>query len=147
FKGKMAINDGLNNGSGRVKWLGTKHSIEAQFKAPLGQGSWTINETAANATLISSVNGESMAETAQELISYELGWHFPWNKLQYWLRGHQSDQAIQKIVKPKQSFTDSQWRIEFTQWTQTSLGLLPKKIKAIKAPYSVKLVIYDWQFE
>ena len=147
FKGKMAINDGSNNGSGRVKWLVSNNSIQAQFKAPLGQGSWTITENKNNAKLVSTINGESNAEFAQELISYELGWHFPWDSLQFWLRGHQNNETIQKINQPKTTFTDEGWQITYTKWTQTPLGLLPKKIKASKPPYSVKLIIYSWDFE
>jgi len=147
FKGKMAINDGQNNGSGRVKWHFSDNTTQAQFKAPLGQGSWTITENTNNATLVSSTNGESSAETAQQLISYELGWHFPWNNLQYWLRGYQSGDSLNVIKQEKLGFNDESWKITYTQWTKTPMGLLPKKIKASNPPYSVKLVIYNWDFE
>ena len=147
FNGKMAINDGNNNGSGRVKWLVSNNNTHAQFKAPLGQGSWTILEGTKNAKLTSSTNGESKGETAEQLISYELGWHFPWNKLQYWLRGHQSGSEIKTTTQEIESITDGDWQITYTKWQQTPMGLLPKKIKANKPPYSVKLIIYNWEFE
>lgn len=147
FNGKMAINDGKNNGSGRIKWLATESNTQAQFKAPLGQGSWDIQENQNNATLMSSANGKTTAQSAQLLISNELGWHFPWNKLEYWFRGQQSNSDIKIINKEIESITDGEWHITYTKWQQTPLGLLPKKIKASKPPYSVKLVIYKWNFE
>jgi len=147
FNGKLAINDGKNNGSGRIKWLVTNNNTKAQFKAPLGQGSWDIQENQNSATLMSSTNGKTTAENAQILISKELGWHFPWDKLKYWFRGHQSESEIETIHQKIESITDGDWQITYTKWQQTPMGLLPKKIKASKPPYSVKLVIYKWNFE
>ena len=147
FKGKMAILDGNESNTARVKWFVSKNNTQAIFKAPLWLGSLEIIESENTAKLISSKKGESNAETAQELISYELGWHFPWDSLQYWLRGHKTNQPIETIQQTKPSFIDSNWNITYTQWTQTPLGLLPKKIKAEKPPYSVKLIIYSWDFE
>jgi len=147
FKGKMAINDGNNNGSGRVEWLVSLNNIQAQFKAPLGQGSWEIFEFENSAKLHSSINGETNADNAELLISNELGWHFPWNSLQYWLRGHKTNETITSISQPKSDFMDANWHISYTQWMPSPLGLLPKKITASNPPYSVKLIIYKWDFE
>ncbi len=147
FNGKLAINDGENNGSGRIKWLVTNNYTKAQFKAPLGQGSWDIQENQNSATLMSSTNGETTAENAQLLISNELGWFFPWDKIGFWFRGHSSNSEIKTITHEFESITDGDWQITYTKWQQTPMGLLPKKIKASKPPYSVKLVIYKWNFE
>ncbi len=149
LNGKMAINNGENSGSGRITWQQSKDTLTATFKAPLGQGSWTIKEQTDQSELISSTNGTSHAETAEILISKELGWHFPWTKIKYWLRGYNSDTSSQLIRHenlPK-SIEDSDWHIEFQQWTSTDIGFLPKKIKASQPPYSVKIIIYNWDLK
>lgn len=148
FKGKMAINNGKNSGSGRVTWNQNKTTLKASFKAPLGQGSWIITEQENKSELISSTNGTISANNAEALISNELGWFFPWHKIKYWLRGYNSEvnELAQHKILPE-LIHDSGWEIHFQQWTKTQAGLLPRKIKAIKPPYSVKVIIYDWEIE
>ncbi|HHL32104.1 MAG TPA: outer membrane lipoprotein LolB [Oceanospirillales bacterium] len=147
FTGKMAINDGHNSGSGIVKWKVSNNSeTYAQFKAPLGQGSWTLTETNDQAQLSSSIRGTSSATDAQVLISHELGWQFPWQQLQFWLRGYSSKQH--KLIPHSKALSllnDGGWEISYQQWTPTAIGLLPKKIKARKGNFSVKLFIYTWK--
>jgi outer membrane lipoprotein LolB len=146
FKGKMAINDGNNSGSGRIDWHQAKDLLTANFKAPLGQGSWTIKEQANIAQLTSSENGSSSAENAELLISNELGWYFPWNKIKYWLRGYSSEtENLNHHEILPTTIIDSGWKITFQQWTKSDIGFLPRKIKASLPPYSVKIIIYDWK--
>jgi len=144
FIGKMAINDGHNSGSGKIKWLVTNNTIQAEFKAPLGQGSWKIIENKDFSTIISSRNGKFTGTDTEELIAQELGWDFPWNALKSWLRGTPSHTPAKDLKDTPLHFSDQGWNLEFTQSIQTSVGLLPKRIKASKPPYSVKLIIYRW---
>lgn len=145
FNGKMAINDNQTNGSGRVHWEIRPNFVKAQFKAPLGQGNWIITETEKEAKLESSQNGVSFAQNAQQLIAMELGWHFPWESLQYWVRGYRTNQALITHNKVPNIIKDNGWEITYQKWMDTPLGLLPRKIKATKDNYSLKLVIYDWE--
>ncbi len=145
FNGKMALNDGNTSGSGRITWAVDGNMTKAQFKAPLGQGSWKITETPSNATLESTRNGKSTADNASSLISNELGWEFPWNSLHFWARGYRTNQALEPHLTLPTSITDNGWSITYQKWMNTPLGLLPKKIKATKDNYSVKLIIYNWK--
>jgi outer membrane lipoprotein LolB len=147
FNGKMAINDKKNNGSGRVQWNIKPHFIKAQFKTLLGfGGNWTLTETDKQAQLESSQNGVSIAENAEQLIANELGWHFPWKSLQYWVRGYKTDHPLITHKQLPTIIYDNDWEITYQKWTYTRLGLLPKKIKATKDNYSIKLIIYNWNF-
>lgn len=151
ISGKMAINDGHNNGSGKFKWQHTNMTTVAKFSAPLGQGSWNIKETPSKAELTSSKHGPMQAATAQQLVSNELGWHFPWNNLKFWLRGHQSNLLSKNNLSVHHilpdSFNDNGWHIEFLSWTVTPMGMLPKRIKASNNSYSIKLIIYSWDIQ
>jgi outer membrane lipoprotein LolB len=143
--GKMAINGGRNSGSGRIKWRVEDNKLTAEFKAPLGQANWKIIETTTQAKLTSSINGESFADTAQILISHELGWEFPWSELNYWLRGYPYKHELTQHNNPPDSINEKGWNIEIHKWTNTPIGMLPKKITASKPPYKVKIIIYDWE--
>ena len=144
FVGKMAITDNNNNGSGRVHWEIKPNYVKAQFKAPLGQGNWVITETENKAKLESSQKGVSIAENVEQLIALELGWHFPWKSLQNWVRGYKTEQPLLLHEKLPSVINDNGWEITYQNWMATPLGLLPKKIKAIKDDYSIKLIIYSW---
>ncbi|MCF6289231.1 MAG: lipoprotein insertase outer membrane protein LolB [Proteobacteria bacterium] len=144
FVGKMAISNGQDSGSGKVEWHVTNTQTLAKFKAPLGQGSWQITVNNQQARLLSSRRGESFADNAEDLIANEIGWYFPWNNLQFWLRGFTSEQQLLVHQNLPKILHDDGWQITYQQWRQTPIGWLPKKIKASKPPYSVKLIIYQW---
>lgn len=145
--GKMAINDGKQNGSGSFYWKVSSSNFEAQFKSLLGLSRWKIIEDANQAHLISSKHPEKFASNAQLLISSELGWPFPLEKLKYWLRGFEYLHTPDEHKKTIDTIEDTEWNISYQKWKKTPMGLLPTKIKASKPPYSVKLIIYHWNFD
>jgi len=147
FNGKMAINDGHNSGSGRINWQVTSTGTNAQFNAALGQGNWSIFAEKDQARLTSSRNGDQFAKKAETLIFNELGWHFPWDNLQYWLRGYKLNDNLQAHSITPELLLDDGWKITYQKWVETAVGLLPKKIKASKDSYSVKLIIYAWEIK
>jgi outer membrane lipoprotein LolB len=147
FKGKMAINDGQHSGSGNLVWKVNSMGTYAQFKAALGQGSWRISATEKQATLESSQHGVLMGTDATTLIKQELGWEFPWQNLKFWVRGYANHQILSPHTELPKSFQDDGWTITYQKWMNTSLGPLPKKIKAVKDNYSVKLIIYNWDLQ
>lgn len=144
FSGKMAISDGKNSDSGRIIWEAIENSTHVKLKALVGLRSWSIDENPDHATLQSSKNNKTIADNAELLISNELGWHFPWNSLKYWVRGYQNQQALTPHDTLPKSFSDNGWEMTFQKWMKTPIGMLPKKIKATKDNYSVKLIVYKW---
>ena len=144
----MAINTHSSSKSGRINWsVDTKNKItQAKIEAFIG-GNWEIIESTDKTTLKSSQNGISESKDTQSLISNELGWDFPWNNLKYWIRGYKENQSIIKHTDLPLSFTDEDWDITFQKWMATPVGMLPKKIKASKDQYTVKLIIYNWDLQ
>jgi outer membrane lipoprotein LolB len=145
--GKFALSNGIENASGKITYSVSNQSIHAKFKAPLGQGSWEIKQDKDNAKLLSTRHDPVYGNNAQSLISQELGWDFPWNSLSYWLRGYETSEKITTHIKSIDEIYDNGWTISYSKWVQTSNGLLPKKIKASKPPYTVKLFIYNWTLD
>lgn len=145
--GKLALSDGKKSGSGKITYGVRNTYAHAQFKAPLGQGSWEIIESNNKTQFLSSRQLPTIGDDAQTLISHELNWDFPWNHLSYWLRGYPKDADITPHKVVIKSIHDDGWIISYSKWINTEKGFLPKKIKASKPPYQVKLVIYKWDFE
>lgn len=146
-KGKMSIQSEKNRGSGKFQWVASEASIDAEFTAALGQGSWKIHQDSEGARLTSSENGNLFANNAEELISAELGWHFPWNKLSHWLRGYKSGQRPILHQQLPGLISEDNWSIVYSKWMNTPIGFLPKVITARNAPYTVKVVIYEWNLK
>lgn len=147
FKGKIAINDGKESGSGRFTWKNIKGESRAKFIAPLGQGSWEIIKSKKKATLVSSQQGTKHAPNIDTLLQNEFGWLFPWNNLINWVRGHTSDSVLKRHNSLPVSLSENEWNITIIKWMDTPIGKLPKKIKATKPPYSLKVVIYQWEIK
>ncbi len=146
--GKFALSNGKENGSGKITYTVNKPIIHAKFKAPLGQGSWEVKQDKNKAELLSSKHNPIYGNNAQILISQELGWDFPWDNLFYWLQGFKSNERVTSHFSNSiKKIHDDGWTITYNKWTQTANGFLPKKIKASKPPYTVKLIIYNWNFD
>lgn len=142
--GKFSLSDGQESGSGKITYAVNNTSIHAKFKAPLGQGSWEVKQDQDKAELLSSRHSPIYSNNAQTLVSQELGWDFPWDSLNYWLRGYKTNEKMASHHQSIDSIHDKGWTISYSKWIQTTNGLMPKKIIASKPPYKVKLIIYKW---
>ena len=91
----------------------------------------------------SSHSGEIIANTTEELILQELGWDFPWNQLNDWIRGHKSN-SFNKNDKLFSDFSEGGWNLKYKYKNFKNQGRLPRLIIANKPPYQVKVAIYNW---
>jgi outer membrane lipoprotein LolB len=147
LSGKLALSDGQEGGSGRLNWRQQNSQVAAQFKAPLGQGDWLIEETDQGASLI--INNESpyYAPHAETLIEEAVGWSVPWQALKKWLQAQPVDenQANVKRTQTSKTITEQGWTIVYDRFQKYPDGCLPHRIMAKKPPYSIRLVVRTWQ--
>lgn len=148
LEGKMALSDGRNSGSGRLRWEKSLDTTRVELIAPLGQGQWQLRETAAGAWLRSSTRGELAGESAEQLLSTEIGWPVPWQALPYWLFGqsHRFADNVRETGQLPSRLQENGWEIAYSRYKSTVLGLLPYKIIARKGPYTVKVFVRRWIF-
>ncbi|WP_395374417.1 lipoprotein insertase outer membrane protein LolB [Marinicella sp. W31] len=149
IEGKIAFSDGRDGGSGKFNWQAEDDAVQVELRAPLGQGSWRLNEEAnGEARLYSGKDDFVTAEDAEILVSRQIGWHVPWHALKAWLRvtPHQQAQATEKQEDNILVISEQGWRIEYKKWSNASGRLLPTRITARKEPYSIKLSIRKWGF-
>ncbi len=148
FNGKMSFSDGQDGGSGRIQWQNKDGLISARLKAPLGTKSWRISEQIIGAELVT--NGAVVyADTAQTLISNQLGWQVPWQQLKSWVIGQPYNKSHGQIFWQADGFTVSEggWQIEYSRlkpYPSTSSQQLPHKMVARKDNYSIKLSVKQW---
>ncbi len=150
FKGKMSFSDGENGGSGSVNWEKSSGLVNVRIKAPLNSKSWRLSEQTMGAELIA--DGKVFhADSAQKLISKELGWQVPWKQLKSWVIGqpYNNNQAQVGSIVNGFSVKENGWLIEYSRLKppQKNLsGQLPYKMIARKGNYSIKLSIKQWMW-
>ncbi len=156
--GKLAMSDGENSGSGRLWWQKDAGLNKVEFKAPLGQGHWKLQETPDAVRLFSSVRGSLSDASAKDLLSAEVGWPVPWDSIQYWLFGqsrthtwsragaNSGAESNQKTKQEINQLSEDGWAVSYSRYKATALGRLPHKIIARKGPYRVKVFISHWEF-
>lgn len=147
ISGKLALSDGQEGGSGRFIWRQQGAWVSTQFKAPMGQGSWLIEETSDGATLIINNEDPYYAHYAETLIADAVGWAVPWQALKQWFRVRplNLDQADVQFNQTSQTIAEQGWTIVYDRFDDGPRGCLPHRIMASKPPYSIRLVIRQWQ--
>ncbi|MCX7544459.1 lipoprotein insertase outer membrane protein LolB [Marinicella gelatinilytica] len=146
--GKLALSDGQEGGSGQFKWHHLKSATTAQFKAPMGQGDWYIEETLDGATMIVNNEDSYHASSATTLIEDAVGWPVPWEALKKWLvaRPLNQEQAVIHTTENSKTISEQGWDIVYDRFQEYPKACLPHRIMASKPPYSIRLVIRDWQW-
>ena len=148
FKGKMSFSDGQDGGSGSIQWQNSGGLISARLKAPLGSKSWHLSEQKFGAELIT--NGTTLiADSAQTLISEQLGWQVPWQQLKSWVLGRPHNINQGRITWQTDGFIiyEGGWQIEYSRlksYPNILSKQLPHKMVARKNNYSIKLSINQW---
>ncbi len=147
LSGKMSFSNGEDGGSGRFSWVQDGDHLRAEFRAPLGQGSWQLNEWPDRALLTASGGEPRHAFGAAELIADEIGWPVPWQALRQWIQVRGSDAvAAQRAVDDDVLLViDGGWRIEYSRFRDFDGVLLPTRVRASNAPYSIRLSVANWR--
>lgn len=144
--GKMSFSDGQDGGSGRIDWQFNNGYVVALLKAPLGSKSWEIKEFEGGAQIETNQGYKQISESAQSLISQELGWHVPWNELKHWIKGspHLSNKSEVTVHNDGYDIREKGWVIQYSKLRSFETGELPMKIVARKDNYAIKVSIKSW---
>lgn len=147
LNGRIAVSDGNDGGSARVRWEARGEVYELWIYAPLAQGTWRLHGDAGEAVLEGS-GGTWRDEDPALLLARHLGWHLPVNAMRHWARGMRAPGVPARL-----SFDDrgrprvleqAGWTVRYTDWAEYPGLILPRRIEAEAPPYSVKLVVQGW---
>ena len=145
--GKLALSDGQEGGSGRLSWRQHNTQVTAQFKAPLGQGDWLIEESDHGARLVINNEAPYYADHAETLIEEAVGWPVPWHELKRWIVAQPVNRNQAEITRNQTSKTivEQGWTIVYDRFQDDEQGCFPHRIMASKSPYSIRLIVRQWQ--
>lgn len=140
---KMFINNGTDSGSGRLTWREEQGQVNATFKAPLGQGSWSLDES--TVSLIDDQGKTWRANSMDALIHDHLGIDLSWEKIKTWIKGDWPEQTQFDDEHNRGHFQWQGWQIELKKIKQRHGKSLAHRIHVSKGQQAVKLSIKSWQ--
>lgn len=151
FKGRLAVNDGEDGGSGHINWQKHRQTTSMNFHGALGRGAWQLNSDE-NGAVLEWVDGEvHRADTVGELIEQRLGWTFPVDALAWWVRGLAApgDWDLRQLDEHGnlEKLSQQGWNIEYGRYRDAGSISMPMKLTARRQSYTVKFAIQDWDLE
>lgn len=155
--GRLAVSDGEDGGSGKLRWRQSAAETEMDFHGALGRGAWRLQANR-NGAVLELADGRVFREpTVNGLASSQLGWEIPVDALSWWVRGLAapeergaltSSEALR--VEPDDAglprlLRQHGWTVEYDRYRLVGSVNLPVKLTARRDGHSVKLVVRHWE--
>ena len=151
LKGRLAVDDGEDGGSGHLDWQKSGRNFSMSFYGALGRGAWQLNADENSAVLKMADGKVYRAKTSGELVEQRIGWKIPVNALAWWVRGISAPGAWEmreldghgNLLKLSQQG----WEIEYSRYQDSGGVSMPRKLTARRPPYTVKLAVQHWNLQ
>ena len=157
-RGRIAIKNAHDGGSGRFDWHQDGDRISFELSAPLSNQTWRLEGGPGNYTLTDSKGAPQHSDDARALIYAASGWTIPMQELRFWVRGAraESNDATLNLPNdaPELSFDASGrlnvlkqngWTVNYERYSDASDGALPIKLRAFKGDAQVKVIVQSWE--
>lgn len=132
-RGKLSVNNGQDAITGYLSWQQKQGHYDLFISGPLGQGATRLQGDANSASLTLANKPTVTASSARALMQKYMGWNFPVQDLQYWVKGQPSPsakyQAKYDQVGLLSELLQHGWRIEFSRYSNQQGFWLPARIK------------------
>jgi outer membrane lipoprotein LolB len=150
FRGRIAISDGEDGGSGTLDWVQDGHSFTLNFFGALGRGAWMLQAGPQYAVLETAKGERWEADDVSSLVEQHLGWRVPMDALPFWVRGLTApgtvaDTHLDESGLPLEMIQED-WRVSYQRWNDASHIVMPSRIDAYRGEYSFKLIVREWRF-
>ena len=149
LEGKLAVNDGNDGGSGKLRWQEGDEQSRMDFHGALGRGAWRLESGPDGAELQLADGRTYQAASVSELVRGQLGWSVPVEALSWWVLGLQApgsaDARSFEADGTLKSLSQQGWKIEFGRYREQDGISMPMKVTARQAEKSVKLALRQWE--
>lgn len=154
FNGGLGIWTDDESVSARIKWQQDDEQLDVKLTGPLGIGNVNLTSKPGNAVLTRAGTVVSQGRSVDLVLQRGLGLlaPVPIEQLQNWVRGLPGNaKSVERDAQGKLSslrFTDEQgtnWRARFLRYADLDGLDVPSLITASGGPYSVRLVLKNWQ--
>jgi outer membrane lipoprotein LolB len=147
-EGRLAIRDGDDGGSGKLRWQAEPDVSRLDFHGALGRGAWRLLVSPDEAVLTLADGEVYRAASVDRLIAERIGWPVPVAELSWWIRGLAAPVGrAQRSLGEAGQLLDLQqagWSIEFNRYRVFDDELMPGLVVARRGERLVKFVVGDW---
>ena len=151
LRGRIAIKNGADGGSGRFEWKQKGDQIRFELSAPLSNQTWRLQGQPGSYTLTDSKGAPQQSDDARELIYAASGWTIPMQELRYWVRGARAESVNAEAAQLSFDATgrlsvlkQNGWTVNYERYSDASDGALPTKLRAFKGEAQVRVIVQSW---
>ena len=148
LKGRLAVNDGKEGGSGSFIWSNHGESISMDFHGALGRGAWRLDADNGGAVLELADGEVYHAPSLSQLVKSRLGWEMPVDALSWWVRacaapGEWDRRELDENGRLR-GLSQFGWVIEYGNFKEVGGVYMPLKLTARRDSHTVKLAMRSW---
>ena len=148
LKGRLAIRDENDGGSGSLQWQEGPQGTRMDFHGALGRGAWRLQVDEDGAVLELADGNRFHSDTVQDLVHEQIGWPVPVESLAWWVRGLEApgDSLSRRLGEDGtlEFLSQHGWEIQFDHYRPVGSISLPLRLTARMDERSVKLAIRNW---
>ena len=150
INGKLGVKTKTEQVSTSLTWIQNYDDFDIRFSGPLGYKASTIRGNQEYAVLNLAGEGEFRSESPEKLLQEKTRINFPVKNLLSWIKGKpnsiNNSEDIKRLKSGKiKSFTEDNWKVNFTKFTTEKEIQLPTKIILKKEDIILTIIIKKWQ--
>ncbi|MBS0381847.1 MAG: outer membrane lipoprotein LolB [Proteobacteria bacterium] len=146
--GRFAASDGRDGGSGSLEWQQDGQSYRFILRAPITGKSVQLDGGPDGAVLTGAGKVPVTGADASQVMRSEFGWDVPVADLAWWVRGLRAPgrPAILTFGSNGLPATLDQdgWHVDYRDWYAERNPPLPRKVYASRDPFSVRVLVEQW---
>lgn len=148
LEGRFAASDGQHGGSGGLEWQQDGTHYTFTLRAPI-TGKTAQLQGGPDGAVLTGLGDQPIAgRDAGDVLRAEFGWDVPVADLAWWVRGLRApgQSAILTFGANGLPATLDQdgWHVDYRDWYADRSPPLPRKVYASRAPYTVRVLIEQW---
>lgn len=128
-----------------IQWQHNKEKDQLKLFGALGMGAMLI-ELNEHEIVLDTGEGEKLrSHDIDRFIARKIGFVVPLTALRRWVVGGYLPDV--PVLPLENGFQQLGWQITYSEYMQTSVGVLPRKIKISKDNIKLKLIVDQWDIE
>ncbi|MBR0568264.1 outer membrane lipoprotein LolB [Azoarcus sp. L1K30] len=150
LEGRISATDGERAASGQIEWRHTPSTDLWTAFSPLGQIVARLDSHDGGAELVLSDGTRRRASHADRLLPALIGVDVPLTRLPVWVQAAPRHDAEVRTLDPygrPALVIDQGWRIDYTEYADTTAGALPRRIEISRGDARIKIVIDQWTLQ
>ncbi len=144
---KVGIRTADDSQSARMQWQQQPPDYRIIISGPLGQGGALIEGNDQGVSIDIAGEGRYASDSPQDLLQSLLGWSFPVEQVQYWVRGLPAPGLPYSPTFSEnrlQMLEQGGWLIHYSAYSKDLGQVLPQRLVLKRADLTITVIIKEW---